>query len=200
LRNILAAALLPLAMAQQSPSPRHDDAPLATSKDTQPSRQLVAASITINRRHNEIYERLCQLPRFAEFAAVDVSIETLDDRRSSWRVLTPEGKCYQWTAAITHKVECESLTWQSEPGGDIVHSGQVPLAGAPARGCILTINVAFERAAGLINKLKARLSSPDPAMVLRHNLVRFKQLMETGEIATAARRPDHVKHRSTEQI
>lgn len=188
-------------MPKQPPSDRpHDDAPVATAKDAQPARKLIAASVTINRSRAEVYGRLRHAAQLASFAEYDVDIEALDDRRSRWRVLTHEGKCYEWTAIITDEVEGESVTWQTEVGTDFLHSGQAQLEDASGRGCVLTLHVAFEPAAGLLDKLKARLVSLDPAVVLRTSLVRFKQHLETGEIATGARRPDMVKNRSEERI
>ena len=45
----------------------------------------------------------------------------------------------------------------------------------------------YDPPAGLIGKVVAKLFQREPAIQARRDLRRFKQLMETGEIATAAR-------------
>ena len=42
---------------------------------------------------------------------------------------------------------------------------------------------------GVVGQLVAKLFQSDPAILARRNLRRLKQLLETGEIATAARNP-----------
>ena len=51
----------------------------------------------------------------------------------------------------------------------------------------MTATIAYDPPAGTIGKLVAKLFQREPAIQARRDLRRFKQLMETGEIATASR-------------
>ena len=60
---------------------------------------------------------------------------------------------------------------------------------AGARGTVVTATIAYDPPGGAIGKLIAKLFQREPAIQARRDLRRFKQLMETGEIATARARP-----------
>ena len=57
---------------------------------------------------------------------------------------------------------------------------------AGARGTVVVATIAYDPPAGMVGKLIAKMFQREPAIQARRDLRRFKQLMETGEIATAA--------------
>ena len=57
--------------------------------------------------------------------------------------------------------------------------------GAPA-ATVIGVGADIHPPAGIIGKVVAKLFQREPAIQARRDLRRFKQLMETGEIATAA--------------
>ena len=54
----------------------------------------------------------------------------------------------------------------------------------------MTLTLTYDPPGGVVGKLVAKLFQRDPAIQARRNLRRLKQLMETGEVATAARNPE----------
>jgi uncharacterized membrane protein len=58
-----------------------------------------------------------------------------------------------------------------------------------ARGTVVRVTLTYDPPAGSVGKLIAKLFQKEPKVQARQDLRRFKQLMETGEIATA-RPPD----------
>lgn len=88
---------------------------------------------------------------------------------------------------ITEDIPGESITWQSAPGSAIANSGRVDFHQTPGRGTIVRAVIAYDAPAGAIGTLVARLFQREPRLQARRDLHRFKQLMETGEIATGAR-------------
>jgi uncharacterized membrane protein len=65
----------------------------------------------------------------------------------------------------------------------------VHFSDAPAdRGTIVKVEVDYEPPAGRLGALVARLFGEDPDRQIREDLRKFKQLIETGEITTSARR------------
>ena len=76
------------------------------------------------------------------------------------------------------------IAWQSEDG-DVSNSGRVEfLDGPPGHGTFVRAVMAYEAPMGVIGKAVAKLTQKEPQIQSTRDLRRFKQLMETGEIAT----------------
>lgn len=174
-----------------------DDAPIASRTDTSADRELVSRAVTIAKPADELYaffRDFSNLPRFMENV---VRIDKRDDRHSHWVVKAPAGKTVEWDATITQDEPGRSLTWQSDEGADVPNSGKVEFRDAGARGTVVTATIAYEPPGGAVGKIIAKLFQREPAIQARRDLRRFKQLMETGEIATAATtRAQHEKEDS----
>ena len=182
-----------------------DDAPIATSKhrsaavDAATSSMidapadgdadtLVGRTVTINKPRAELYAYWRDFPKLATFMDNVERIEMLDDRRSHWVVKAPGGNTVEWVAAITDEREGEYIAWASEEGADVPNSGRVDFRDAQGdRGTVVTATILYDPPAGVIGKVIAKMFQREPAIQARRDLRRFKQLMETGEIATGAR-------------
>lgn len=191
-------------MADTIDPARADDAPLATSKHVSaavdsasdalietPSGAadtFVGCTVTINRPRAELFaywRDLTQLPTFMENVE---QVERLDDKRSRWVVKAPAGKTVEWISAITEERDGEVIAWASEDGADVPNSGRIDFRDAQGdRGTIVTATILYDPPAGIIGKVIAKMFQREPAIQARRDLRRFKQLMETGEIATGAR-------------
>lgn len=155
---------------------------VADSGDT-----IVGRSVTINRPRAELYAYYRDFANLPTFMENIERIDVLDRHRSHWIVKAPAGKTVEWDATVTNDVEGESIVWKSEPGADITNSGRVEFRDAGARGTVVTATLVYDPPAGMVGKLIARLFQREPAIQARRDLRRFKQLMETGEIAVSAR-------------
>ena len=174
-----------------------DDAPPLTSKhsdvvaegakahDLTVGDSVSERSVTINRPQAELFaffRDFANLPKFMEnIERVDV----IDATRSHWVVKAPAGRTVEWDSTIVEENAPVSFAWTSQ--GDVANSGRVEFRDAGARGTVVTSMVAYDPPAGAIGKLVAKLFQREPAIQARRDLRRFKQLMETGEVATAAR-------------
>jgi uncharacterized membrane protein len=159
------------------------DAPADGSADT-----LVGRTVTINKPRAELYAYWRDFPKLATFMDNVERIEMLDDRRSHWVVKAPGGNTVEWVAAITDEREGEYIAWASEEGADVPNSGRVDFRDAQGdRGTVVTATILYDPPAGVIGKVIAKMFQREPAIQARRDLRRFKQLMETGEIATGAR-------------
>lgn len=178
-----------------------DDAPLAASKDKHAAAQqaaelpegqgssVVGRSTTINRPAAELYAVWRDFTRLPTFMENVVSITPLDGERTHWVVKAPGGKTVEWNARITEDREGELIAWTSEEGADVPNSGKVEFRDAGARGSVVTATILYDPPAGIIGKVVAKMFQREPAIQARRDLRRFKQLMETGEIATPAKNP-----------
>lgn len=166
---------------------RHDDAPVTTSKTIDPSRALLAEAVTINRPAQELYE-FWRNPRNLLPVMENIqAIEVIDDTRSRWTVKAPGERELSWESVVTKDVPGKEIYWQSAPGADIANSGRIEFREAGTRGTVVRATIAYDPPGGAIGQFIAKLFQREPRIQARRDLRRFKQLMETGEIATAAR-------------
>lgn len=174
-----------------------DDAPAASAlKDSAaksgaalPDAQGSSASaraVTINRPAAEVFAYFRDFANLPSFMDNVERIRVLDNQRSAWEVKGPTGT-YEWIARITEEVPDRLIAWTSEPGADVANSGRVEFRDAGARGTVVTATILYTPPGGIIGKAIAKLFQREPAIQARRDLRRFKQLMETGEIATGAR-------------
>jgi uncharacterized membrane protein len=164
-----------------------DDAPATTNKHLHSDRSLIGEATTINRPAAELYAYFRDFANLATFMENIVRIDVRDATHSHWVVKAPGGKTVEWDSTVTEERENESITWQSAKDAEVPNSGRVTFRDAGDRGTVVTATIAYEPPAGAVGKLVAKLFQREPAIQARRDLRRFKQLMETGEIATAAR-------------
>lgn len=177
-----------------------DDAPLSTSKHGDAVDEAVASlvepkgdsligrSVTINRPRAELYAYWRDFSNLPTFMDNVERVDILDTRRSHWRVKAPAGRTVEWDAVVTEEREGEMIAWASTEGADVPNSGRIDFHDAQGgRGTIVTATIVYDPPAGVVGKLIAKMFQREPAIQARRDLRRFKQLMETGEIATASR-------------
>ena len=176
-----------------------DDAPPTTSKDNDVIREaadslgeagetsLIGQTVTINRPRAELFAYWRNFANLPSFMDNVVRIDVIDRQRSHWVVKAPAGKTVEWDALITEEREGEMIAWTSADGADVPNSGRIDFRDAQGeRGTIVTATIVYDPPAGIVGKLIAKMFQREPAIQARRDLRRFKQLMETGEIATAA--------------
>ena len=178
------------------PRVHEDDAPPSTWKKGNPATangsadfakaSVVARAVTINRPAGQLFAYFRDFANLPTFMENIVSIEVIDAVRSHWVVKAPAGKTVQWDACVTDEEKDRYIAWSSVPGADIANSGRIEFRDVGARGTVVTATIAYDPPGGTIGKLVAKMFQREPAIQARRDLRRFKQLMETGEIATAA--------------
>lgn len=154
---------------------------------------LVRRAITVRASREALYafwRRLDNLPRFMEHVK---SVTSESDLRSHWVV--EEGPLtLTWTTDIVTDIEGRRIAWTSLPGSQVMNEGTVEFRDAPGlRGTEVHVTIRYEPIAG------APLAAPLRALLQRFTahqldveLTRFRQLMELGEITTAASRTDQL--------
>lgn len=156
---------------------------------TQPDRDRrvrIERAVTINRTLDDVYafwRNFANLPRFMRHLR---EVEVLGDRRSRWRAAAPAGFTVEWEAEIVQDRPNEWIAWRSLPDSQIENSGSVRFSHAPAaRGTELRVQLEYAPPAGRIGRAIAWMFGEEPEQQIREDLRRFKQLMETGEIAAS---------------
>ena len=154
-------------------------APSSTKADTH-------AVFLINASPEQAYtlwRNFAELPRFMVHLK---SVRELDNRRSEWTALGPGQREIRWNAEITEDLPNERIAWRSLPNSDVQTSGSVNFRRDPqGRGTFVSAYVAKYRVPGgpLMSALAA-LFGKNPEFVVREDVRRFKQLLETGEVPT----------------
>ena len=178
----------------------HDDAPPATSKrldgaeaaaiEGLPDRgdAITARAVTINRPAAELYAYWRDFANLATFMDNIVEISAVDATTSHWVVKAPGGKTVEWDATRHRGSAGRSdrlgigrrrrRAQQRAASNSAMPARAAP--SSPRRSSTI-------RRRGIVGKLIAKMFQREPAIQARRDLRRFKQLMETGEIATASR-------------
>lgn len=141
-------------------------------------------SLTINRPAGELYKFWRNFQNLPSFMNHLESVVILDDRRSHWRAKAPAGMHVEWDAEITEDKPNERIAWRSLPDATVENSGDVRFERATGgRGTVIRVRIDYWPPAGRLGATVAKLFGEGPDKQVAVDLRRFKQLMETGEVA-----------------
>ena len=122
------------------------------------------------------------LPRFMRMVR---SVTAVDDCRTHWVVGGPGGTTLEWNSELVVDRPGERLSWHSVEGSSVIHAGTVRFEAAPGGlGTIVRVLIHYRPPLGRASVGIAKLLGRDPNAEVREDLRRFKQVIETGEIAT----------------
>ena len=145
----------------------------------------VYKTVTVDKPAAELYRfwrNFENLPRFMKHVE---SVTVKDDRNSHWVVKAPAGRTVEWDAEIINEQENEMIAWRSVGDADVDNAGSVRFEELPGdRGTRVTVNLEYKPPAGKVGMVVAKLFHEEPNQQVEEDLRRFKQVLETGEIAT----------------
>jgi uncharacterized membrane protein len=148
---------------------------------------LVAKTVTINRSPQALYafwRDFRDLPLFMENIE---SVTVFDDHRSHWKVKAPAGTTVEWDSVIVEDIPGQVIEWRSTDEASVKNRGRIEFRDSGnGRGTWVSAVIAYDPPGGKIGRAIATLFGREPKLQARRDLRRFKQLMETGEIATSA--------------
>ena len=140
-------------------------------------------AVTVNKPPEEVYRFWRDLSNLPRFMSILESVEVLDETRSRWRTRELGGRSFRYEAEITEDTPNDGIRWKSVSGSPIEMRGTVRFKPAPAgRGTIVIGSLIFGRGPG--GGIAGRIASPFARYVIHEDLMRLKQLLEAGEIAT----------------
>jgi uncharacterized membrane protein len=171
---------------------RGDDAPATTSKTQHDDDGLerFSRAMTINRPPEELYRFWRDFSNLPQIMDNLISVTMVDAEHSDWVAKGPGGSEIKWRSRVTEDIEGALIAWRSEDGAEVFNEGRVAFSpGQGNRGTVVNALIAYDPPAGFIGRIVAKVLQREPEVQLRRDLRRFKQLMETGEIATNVRNP-----------
>jgi uncharacterized membrane protein len=143
------------------------------------------AAVTIDRPRADLYAYWRNFENLPRFSDAIVAVTVLDAQRSKWTVKGPADQTVEWVAIVTEDRPGERIAWRTEDA-DVKNAGWVEFRDGPiGRGSEVRAVIAYDPPLGPIGELAAKVTRKDPGTLARIELRRFKQVMETGEIANA---------------
>ena len=145
----------------------------------------VTSAVIIDRPASTLYNYWRDLTHLPKFMKQLESVEIGDAGRSHWIFKSAAGVKLAWDAEIINDVPNELLAWRSLPGGDLDHAGSVrfePAAGG--RGTTVKVTIEYRPPVGKLGVVAANLLGVAPERLIKTDLSRLKQLLETGEISS----------------
>jgi uncharacterized membrane protein len=190
----LGAFLSTRTRANQDRSP--DDAPGFTARRSFGKYDVVGRSVTIRKPRAELFAFWRDFNNLTGFMENLERIEVKDHAtgHAVWTIKAPAGRTVDVETRIAREIENELIAWRSVEGSDIDTEGRVTFTDAPGeRGTRVSLLIAYDPPAGELGRAIAKVFQREPAIQARHDLKRFKMLMETGEITTSARTKDQTR-------
>ncbi|CAA9494515.1 MAG: hypothetical protein AVDCRST_MAG67-1588 [uncultured Solirubrobacteraceae bacterium] len=165
------------------------EAPAAAQE--QPNSMHLKAATTVRRDADELYAFWRDLERFPTFMAHLEAVSATEAERSHWKAKGPLGMSVEWDAEITEDIPGERIAWRSLEGAKVDNSGTVRFVKAPGdQGTEVHIEMQYAVPGGSVGSLLAKLLGEEPALQIKDDLRRFKQIVETGEIVRSDGSPE----------
>jgi uncharacterized membrane protein len=152
-------------------------------EDGQEEERPKKAILTIDRSPEECYRAWTDPAVLNRVMTGIESVRYMDGKRSHWVMRSPNGDSVEWDSEITEDVPNRRLAWRSVPGSEFQSSGAVTFDAAPGgRGTIVRMETKVESGGPLVARILG-------AMKGHNDLLRFKQLLETGTIPKTEGQP-----------
>jgi uncharacterized membrane protein len=149
----------------------------------------VERTVTVMRPPDELYSRWRDFSRLPELMPHLESVTPIDATRSRWVARGPGAMKLEWDAELVADEPGRLIAWRSIGDADVDHAGSVRFTPAPAdRGTEVKVLWSYAPPAGRVGGAVATLVGRGGDREVREDLRRFKQQMETDEVATAGRR------------
>lgn len=145
----------------------------------------VQRSITIDKKPEELYQAWRRPENLVRFIPIARAVDELDERRSRWTVEIPGLGPETWTSEMVDDQEGRLLSWRTTDNPRIHTEGTVRFLPAPNKlGTEVRLEIRSHVPGGPAALAAAKLAGRSPADYVARTLHSFKQLMETGEVAT----------------
>ncbi len=170
---------------------------VSTSESTAPQTAVTAGhgtrvehAVTVMKPAREVYEFWRDFENLPRFMTHLLDVETATNGRSHWLARGPLGTKVEWDAEIIVDIPGEAIGWKSVDGSDVDTAGSVRFRELTnGRGTEVRVNLKYDPPGGRVGIAAARLFGESPEHQIRDDMRRFKQILESGEIASTAGQP-----------
>jgi uncharacterized membrane protein len=170
---------------------------LSTHNESEDGRQVsvpygrgirVEKSVTVNAPPDQLYKFWRNFENLPLFMQHLESVKMIDAGKSHWVAKGPAGIDAEWDAEIINEIPNELIGWRSVENSNVNNAGSVHFNSTPF-GTEVKVVLRYDPPGGPIGAAFAKLFGEDPAIQVQEDLRRFKQLLETGEIARTEGQP-----------
>lgn len=152
----------------------------------------VEKTVTIERPASELYSYWRNLTNLPNFMGHLKSVTYRNETKtvSHWVANAPLDLSVEWDAEIIKDEPDHLIAWNALDNADISNCGFVRFQPATGdRGTQVKVVLEYQPPGGALTNAIAKLFGESPQQQIGDELNRFKQLMETGEIATTKGQP-----------
>ena len=148
------------------------------------------AVITVNAVPERVYDAWHDFERLPTFMDHLESVTMTGDGRSHWVAKGPAGTNAIWDAQTVDDEPGHRIAWRSTAGSSVENAGSVRFEPAPGdQGTEVYVDLTFSPPGGALGAAFAKLFGEEPNQQIKDDLRRFKQLIETGEVARSESTP-----------
>jgi uncharacterized membrane protein len=160
------------------------------TKEEAATTRSLRRSIIIRRSPEELYHfwrNFENLPRIMSHLEI---VRSRPDGKSHWVATGPAGSRVEWEAEIVDDQPGHLIAWQSLPDSQVENWGTVRFEPTfNSRETVVNVEISYNPPAGALGAAVAKLFGEAPEQQIKDDLRRFKQLIETGEVATTRGQP-----------
>jgi uncharacterized membrane protein len=163
---------------------------LARTVSNKPLRQIaglqgyraidIQKTITIDAPPEQVFMFLANYDNFPRFMRNVLSVETLADGRSHWKVAGPAGTTVEWDAITTRIDFNERIEWSTVEGSPVEHVGRIRIEPL-GTGTRVHVQMSYTPPGGVVGHGVAKLLGADPKTQLDSDLMRLKNVLEAGK-------------------
>jgi len=148
----------------------------------------VQRSMTINRPADELYRTWRDPENLRRIMEHFADVRATGETTAHWKMPIPMMGALQWDTRIIEERAGQMISWESLPGSSLQNDGRLQFSPATGnRGTVVTLRLRFNPPMGALGSMAAKTMRVVPSTIAMRALHRFKNLVETGEIATSAR-------------
>jgi uncharacterized membrane protein len=151
----------------------------------------VTKAITVARPRNEVYtfwRDFENLPRFMHHLE---SVVNTGAGRSHWVAKSIAGRNVVWDAELVEDRLNERIAWRTIGADDDVrHAGAVSFLPTGGDATDVQVDLTYDAPGGKLGATIAKLFGEEPGQQIAEDLVRFKRVLETGDVERPIARPD----------
>jgi uncharacterized membrane protein len=140
----------------------------------------IEESVTIAASPERIYtfwRNFQNLPRFMNNLE---AVEVHNDKHSHWIARGPAGTKVEWEAEIINEIPNELIGWRSVDGSQVDNAGSVHFESRGDGRTDVRVVLRYDPPAGVLGAAVSKMLGEDPAVQVREDLQRLKELLELG--------------------
>ena len=147
-------------------------------------------AVIVNQPRSVLFELWREFANLPQFVPGLESVVPVGETQLHWVANTPGDRRMTWDTEIIAEKKNALLSWRTLPESTLRHTASVRFTTVPhGRVTEVLMSIEYRGTGGKVTGELAKLFGKAPEQMLHEILRRFKQLAETGEVATTEGQP-----------